>query len=149
MFAFLHVDPPTLNKTVPQNKMLCLHKSVTLQCAASSGFPTPWLTLYNGSSIIAKTSLSKLSHTIRVLSAGDFKQYRCEASNLVGFDRVNITVNPAGELEFYSTNTMKIMSPTLRYVPSLIFPRSAEGLGFSGPGHLEIRYSFSELYFEK
>ena len=124
MLAFLLVDPPTLNKTLPQNKILCLHKSVTLQCAASSGFPTPWLTLYNGSSIIAKTNLSKLSHTIRVSSAGDFKQYHCEASNLVGFDRVNITVNPAGELQFYSTNTTKIMSLTLTYVPSLVYTKS-------------------------
>ena len=51
------------------------------------------------------------------------------------------------------------MSLTLAYVPSLVYTKSnhvsyhyllsAEGLEFSRPGHVEIRYSFSELYFEK
>ena len=97
MFVFLFSDAPTLNRTLSQNKTLCLHKSVVLRCAALSGFPMPQLTLYNGSRILEKTNLSQLSHTITVSSAADFKQYHCEASNLVGSDKVNITVNPAGE----------------------------------------------------
>ena len=32
---------------------------------------------------------------------------------------------------------------------AIIYPRSAEGLEFSRPGHLEIRYSFSTLFFKK
>ena len=125
MFVFLFVDPPTLNKTLPQNETLCLHKNVTLQCTASSGFPAPWLTLYNGSRILAKTNLSKLSHPITVSSAGDFKQYHCKASNLVGFDTVNISVNPAGELQFYSANATKIMPFKSCYVPSLVHTKSS------------------------
>ena len=117
MFVFLFLDPPMLNKTLPQSETLCLHKSVTLRCAALSGFPTPQLTLYNGSSVLAKTKLSKLSHTITVSSAGDFKQYQCEASNLVGFDTVSITLNLAGELQFYSTTTSKIIPLRLCFAP--------------------------------
>ena len=108
VFVFLFVDPPTLNKTLPQNETLCLHKSVALRCAASSGFPTPQLTLYNGSSILTKTNLSQLSHTITISSAADFKQYHCEASNLVGSDRVNITVNPVGEWQFHSITSCQL-----------------------------------------
>ena len=124
MFVFLFVDPPTLNKTLPQNATSCLHKNVTLQCATSSGFPTPWLTLYNGSSILVRTNLSKLSHQITASTAADFKQYHCKASNLVGFDTVNITVNPAGELQFYSANATKIMPFKSCYASLLVLTKS-------------------------
>ena len=93
---FVLVDRPTLDRTLPRNETLCLNKSVTLNCAALNGFPTPKVTLYNGSSILA-SRLSNLSYTITVSSAADFKQYHCIATNLVGSDRLNITINPAGE----------------------------------------------------
>ena len=95
-FVFIFVDPPTLNRALPQNIILCLDRSVSLRCASMSGFPTPEVTLFNGS-IKLSTNLSEISYTITSRSAADFKQYHCIATNLVGSDRVNITVNSAGE----------------------------------------------------
>ena len=114
LFAFVLLDRPTLNRALPQKETLSLDKSVALHCAALSGFPTPRVTLFNGSKILA-SNLSDVSYTITLSSAADFKKYLCEATNLVGSDRINITVNLAGELYLNSTNIMScyLIYPTL------------------------------------
>ena len=98
---------------MPQKETACLHKTVTLHCATSSAFPLAQLTLYNGSSVLFTTNLSTLSHTITVSSSKDFKQYSCIASNLIGSDGINITVDPTGKCRL---ENLSILCVTLHSV---------------------------------